>query len=371
MKLSSNFLSFFLIILLFSIIGCLKNISDNNISDDTRKPIIQFTYVPSYGSFEHLQGQVKNVNPVNYKVAAYIFVSGWWTKPYFSSPLTTINSDGSWECDITTGGMDQNATEIAAFLVPNGYNPPIMDGKQTLPKELYEKSVSHKEVEREARYRIVEFSGYKWKVKATETMAGPGPNFFSENEQDIWVDEKGQLHMKISYRDGKWYCTEVINDTSLGYGKYIFQLSTRVDKIDKNAVLGLFTWDDTAPEHHYREIDIEFTKWEKTVNENAQYVVQPWDTTGNMIRFNIDLTSDYSTHVFIWQADSIVIQSFHGHFDSPPNGESLINAWIYKGDYIPTPGMENVRINLWLSNGNPPSDGKEVEVVIKYFKFLP
>ncbi|OGY25961.1 MAG: hypothetical protein A2Z24_02480 [Candidatus Woykebacteria bacterium RBG_16_44_10] len=88
-------------------------------------PTIEFTYVPPYGSFDNLKGQVCHVWPADYKVAVYIYVVGrWWTKPYWAWPLTDINPDGSWVCDITTGGVDEEATKIAAFLVPNGYAPP-------------------------------------------------------------------------------------------------------------------------------------------------------------------------------------------------------------------------------------------------------
>jgi len=364
----NNLFIFVSVLLVIGTLGCPNNVSDRYNAGEVT---IQFTYVPPYGSFEDLQGEVLNVVPRDYKVAVYIFVSGWWTKPTFANPLTIINTDGSWTCDITTGGMDQNATKIAAFLITNGYDPPLMDGKQILPSELYEKKVAHAEVERTAKFREIEFSGFKWKIKASDTKVGPGPNFFSDKEEDIWLDEAGQLHMKISQRDGEWYCTEVINENSLGYGKYIFKLSNRVDQIDKNVVLGLFTWDDSAPEYHYREIDIEFARWEKATNENAQYVIQPWDTPGNMIRFNMDLNNNNSTHFFIWQEDSIVFQSVYGHSESPTNDDYLIKSWIYKGDDIPPTGNENVRVNLWLSHGNPPSDGKDVEVIVKSFEFIP
>ena len=38
---------------------------------------------------------------------------------------------------------------------------------------------------------------------------------------------------------------------------------------------------------------------------------------------------------------------------------------------IPQSGDENVRLNLWLVNGTPPSDNNEAEVVIKSFDFVP
>ncbi|GAH43308.1 unnamed protein product, partial [marine sediment metagenome] len=61
---------------------------------------------------------------------------------YWDRPLTTIQNDGSWTYDITTGGVDQYATRIAAYLVPNGYNPPLMSGGSTLPSELDQNSVA-------------------------------------------------------------------------------------------------------------------------------------------------------------------------------------------------------------------------------------
>ena len=116
------------------------NWSGGSIPGGPGTPQILFTSVPPYGSFADLHGQVWHVAPADYRVAVYIKVSGgWWTKPTFTSPLTTIFTDGTWITDITTGGSDQNATEIAAFLVESTYVPPQMSGGATLPAELFTK----------------------------------------------------------------------------------------------------------------------------------------------------------------------------------------------------------------------------------------
>jgi YVTN family beta-propeller protein len=334
-------------------------------------PSIAFTHVPAWGSFDDLEGQVQYVSPSEYQVAVYIYVSGWWTKPYWDSPLTPIRSDGSWTCDITTGGIDQQATQIAAFLVPNGYDPPSMAGGQALPAGLFENAVAQVTVEREAVFRTIEFSGYTWKVKASETPAGPGPNYFSDRAEDVWVDESGRLHLRIVQQDGRWYCTEVFTEAPLGYGKYVFHVASRVDQLDQNIVLGLFTWDDTAPEHNYREIDIELARWGQAANDNAQYVVQPWDHAGNMHRFNVELDGDDSTYGFDWRADRVFFQSLHGHQPFPGPGETEIASWTNTGDDIPPAGGGNARINLWLFYGDPPSNGEGAEVVIEAFEFTP
>ena len=106
-------------------------------------PAIVFTAVPPYGSFDILVGQVWHVDPFAHLVAVYIQVrGGWWTKPFFNTPLTPIQLDGYWTCDITTGGVDQEATAIAAFLLPGGYTPPLMSGGATLPPALDQHAVA-------------------------------------------------------------------------------------------------------------------------------------------------------------------------------------------------------------------------------------
>jgi len=335
--------------------------------------------VSPYGSWPgYLKGkiEVKEGSPANYKSAVYILVGGgWWTKPYWASPWTEVKKDGNFSCLITTGGQDQLATKIAAFLVPEDYEIPdeelLRSGQQTLPEELEKDAVDKIIIDLSPKLRKIEFSGYTWLVKTSgEGTAGPGPNYFSDSVENVWIDGQGQLHLKITHREGKWYCAEVISKRSFGYGKYIFYLASRVDQLDKNVVLGLFTWDDTCPKNR-REIDIEFARWGEEAAENAQFVVQPWYHPGNRHRFNIQLKENYSTHSLEWESESIFFQSLSGHYISPPNESYIIESWNYTGEDIPESGSENARINLWLFNGNPPFDGKEVEVIIRKFEFIP
>ncbi|MBI3195304.1 MAG: hypothetical protein HYZ34_12690, partial [Ignavibacteriae bacterium] len=215
-----------------------------------QNPLIEFTYIPRYGTSEDLQGRIYNLNPANYKVAVYIFVegSGWWTKPTFAQPLTSIRSDSTWTCDITTGGSDIYATGIHAFLLPNGVNPPQAAGLSDLPTSLDTISVANVGT---VRYgRSLSFSGYDWWVKASVTPIGPGPNYFSDSQENVWVDSLGQLHLRITQRNGRWNCPEVISKSSPGYGRYIFQVTGRLGQLDRNVVLGLFTWDNASAENH-------------------------------------------------------------------------------------------------------------------------
>ncbi len=111
-------------------------------------PAMVFTLVPPIGSFANLQGQVWHVLPINHAVTVYIKIGGWWTKPYWNQPKVTINCDGTWTCDITTGGVDELASEIAAYLVPASYNPPLARGGALPETELLANSVAHIKVTR-------------------------------------------------------------------------------------------------------------------------------------------------------------------------------------------------------------------------------
>lgn len=85
-------------------------------------PQISFTSVPPIGSGAALSGTVCGADPASERVLVYIQVDGrWWVKPTAAQPLTPIGFFGSWSCDIVTGGVDQQATAICAYLVPASF----------------------------------------------------------------------------------------------------------------------------------------------------------------------------------------------------------------------------------------------------------
>jgi exo-beta-1,3-glucanase (GH17 family) len=116
-----------------------KNWSTGEIPGGSGTPAIELTCVPPYGSKEFLQGQVWHVRPDDFKVAIYIYIgqlNGWWNKPTYDERLTAINCDGSWAANIVTGGIDERATMLIAFLVPKEYFPPMANRAPELPAAL-------------------------------------------------------------------------------------------------------------------------------------------------------------------------------------------------------------------------------------------
>jgi hypothetical protein len=363
-RISNSILCFLFITILC---GGDRQIATGNAVQPTCSPTIDFS-PPPYGSELDLQGSSSCIPFSDYKVAVYIYVSGWWNKPSWGEPLTTLQSDGSWTCDITTGGTDPLATRIEAFLVPIGYSPPLLSGQQTIPEEVNQIAVATKFIDRPPYKRTFQFSGYTWGVKASSSPVGPGPNNFSDLESDVFVDTEDRLHLKIVQRDAAWFCTEIVNTQSLGYGTYTFTLASPIDQLDPNVVLGLFTWDTDAPQYNYREIDIEISRWGDLQALNTQYVIQPYTHAGNLHRFDTLLRGGLSTYQFEWRNEGVYFRSYQG---SPANPGERIDFWNYSGADNPPPGGENTRLNLWLMNGNPPSNEKEVEVEVEAFTFTP
>jgi hypothetical protein len=218
--------------------------------------------------------------------------------------------------------------------------------------------------------RFLNFSGYDWWVKSSTGVVGPGPNYFYDSTNNLWVDTLGLLHVRITNRSNQWQCAELVSARTFGYGAYRFETGSSVDTINLNAILGLFTWSDD-PVFADREIDIECSRWGNGADlNNAQYVVQPYNLSGHLARYDTPASDSTSTHLFIWQTNGVTFQSQHGSYTSNPSLSKVITNWSYTLA-TPVTGDENLRINFWLMNGVAPSDSKEHECVIRSFRFVP
>lgn len=229
----------------------------------------------------------------------------------------------------------------------------------------------------------LQFAGRKWLVKEAADPVGPGPNRFSAEPSNVWVDDAG-LHLTIRKQDDHWYSTEVILDEHLGYGTYLFRTTSRQDLLDDNAVFGAFTWDDHGddpriPEYPNREIDFEDSRWGEAGGPNSQIVVQPGRVPGNHFQFHLPELSKEATltRYFDWQPGQIEFVSIHGDYavgTFPDNAVIHRHAYVEseaRKNIVPRSGRESFRFNLWLYQSSEPKSQAPVEVVIKDFEFIP
>ncbi len=222
-----------------------------------------------------------------------------------------------------------------------------------------------------AQERTITFSGHEWTVKAADVPVGPGPTRFSDSTASVRVDRRGRLRLRVRPIDGVWHAAEVVSRESFGHGTYRFHLDTAVDQLDPWVVLGLFTWNDD-PVHDHRELDVEFARWGNGADPtNAQFVVQPFTTPGNLVRFTQPARTPRSVQSFHWGTGGATFRSVRGRDPDPADPRRVVFEWSAPPGAVPPAGGENARINLWLFLGHPPADGRAVRVVIRRFEFVP
>lgn len=241
-----------------------------------------------------------------------------------------------------------------------------------LPQKVQSASLKPKTVtaaEQNATAVTITFGGYSWTVKSGSGL-GPGPNIWGA--QNVWKDSEGLLHLKLSYDSAtsKWICAGVTSTVNLGYGTYQWQVQGPISTLDKNVVTGLFHY--SGPDG-YNEMDIEFARWGNAAKPNVNYSVYPAvGTTGTQQRITTEWTQSggtSSTHRYTWTSSSVVLKSMNGFYNDDTN-MFFSHTFLAPATSIPSVALP-VKMNLWCFKGLAPSDAKEVEIVIRSFKFTP
>lgn len=235
------------------------------------------------------------------------------------------------------------------------------------------------------------FAGRSWIIKEYENQTwGPGGNYFSARNSDVFVDNSGFLHLKIAYHNNRWYSTEVISEDTMGYGTYTFVVEGNLEQMSENIVLGLFTWDDNSFQTEANsEVDVEVSKWgDPNKQDILLYSVQPvWfgpfkpERTHEVNTPN-GILNGITAHRFVWTDSLITWTSWERYADGP----NEIGSWSFDltnparvkqengqtSDPVVIPGPGNTthaRFNLWLMNGGAPANGQEHEVIIRNFSY--
>lgn len=297
-----------------------------------------------------VRGTTTGADPETMRVVLYAKTDQWYVQPFRNAPFTAIMVDGTWS------NSTHPWNRLLALLVDESYEHRNTSVRHpaSAPGVL-----AWDEYPEASGERTVRFSDRTWIVK-TGDRAGPGPNYFSDAEENVWVDGTG-LHLQIVERDGRWNTSEVFLPESLGYGTYQFTVASLLDRLDGNAVFAGFVYESAD-----REIDIEFSPL-LARPMNAQYVVQPYTRSGNLVRFDIPGTR-VTSHRFDWRADRIEFTSWEG--DGEPTAGTIVSSWVYTGPDIPPAGGERMHFNLWLFGGDPPVSGVGDHVIIRDFRYV-
>lgn len=218
----------------------------------------------------------------------------------------------------------------------------------------------------------IEFGGQTWAVKKSARM-DPGPNRWTDDKSAIFLDDEKQLCLSVARAGEQWACTELVCNDALGFGTYTWTFRTDLAAFDAQAVLGLFTYQNSADRQGTpdKEIDFELSRWGDPKNELGQFVVQPYVGRGkkNIDRFPVPPDAKLPlTAKYVWSKGAVDAVC------TDAAGKEL-RRWTYRtgeepvAAVPPADGQERAIINLWLYEGNAPQSGKPLSVVIESFRF--
>jgi hypothetical protein len=209
------------------------------------------------------------------------------------------------------------------------------------------------------------FAGYQWTVKSSTSPIGPGPNLFDATGP--YVDPAGGLHLRIVKTKWGWESSEVILGPTLGYGTYRWTVHGPVSTLDPNVVLALFTYDDSDTSPSNREIDFEASRFgDASATTNAQFVVQPSGTPGNLQRISL-AKSALTTVTLTWVPGSVTFSAATGR----GRKVKTVPTWTNSSSSVPTNATEQVHMSLWLFRGAPPMNGRGASITVTGFQFSP
>jgi hypothetical protein len=306
-----------------------------------------------------IDGRVTGARP-GQRLVVYAKTDGRWGLCQQSGqPFTNIESDGRWKAAVHLG------LQYATLLVDPTYDPPqqteslpiLGDGvvAQTVVNGVGPAPVLPSP-------KLLNFSGYDWTAAAGPVFHAGSRNFFDPG--NVWTDEKGALHLRISGSPGKWSAAEVKLNRTLGYGTYRFQLRD-VSQLEPSALLTLVTWDGVGSESTRRELDVELGRWGNPENTNVNYVVQPYYVPADFVAFRVPPGA--YTHSFRWEPGQVTFSTVAGSVDADA---PAINRHVFTSG-VPSPEGKSVRIRLYVFHQGKIPLKNENEVIIDKFEYLP
>src|SRR5258707_2965677 len=306
-----------------------------------------------------IEGRATGARPEQ-RIVLYAKTDGrWGVCRQSGQPFTNIEADGRWKASVHLG------IQYAAVLVDPTYNPP--EQTESLPI-VGNGVVALAVVNGEGPApilpspKILNFSGYQWTTSTGPIFRAGSRNFF--DPANVWTDERGALHLRISGSPGKWAAAEVKLTRSLGYGTYRFQLRD-VSHLEPSALLTLITWDVVGIESTRRALDVELGRWGYLENTNVNYVVQPYYVPANFVAFRVPPGA--YTHSFRWEHGQVMFSTVAG---SGNTGGRVINRHVFTSG-VPSPEGKSVRIGLYVFHQGKIPLKNENEVIIDKFEYLP
>lgn len=201
---------------------------------------------------------------------------------------------------------------------------------------------------------VLNWKGQNWYL--TGGKANPGNNYW--NNTGAWIDNQNRMHLTIVNDNGKWNCTMLNSQDSYLYGTFTWTVASPVYTFDKNSVVGLCTYLDD-----YHELNIITSRWGEPNGNQLWYSIEPSKIEGNSKDYLVpsSIEGKNTTYRIEWKPNYVRFTSMKA------DGTVITDYNNTNSSSIPQK-PENVIMNLWLMA--PPSDGKNIELIISDFKVV-
>ena len=212
----------------------------------------------------------------------------------------------------------------------------------------------------------IDWKGYTWTLR---DELGP---YYDFDPANVSVDSNGYLNLAITNpTNAHPIASEIICNSSLGYGTYRIVVETDMTSLHKNIVFGGLWLQNTGTYYtnYYTEFDVcEISKWDTagdtTIYHNAWYhdhILQNDTAT---------LPAGVQTHIFRWSKDMAIFQSYMGEVGENPHDEPYFETVFTQN--VPVPTNEVPRIQTWCYRVGKDADDLTVTpttIIIRDFTF--
>jgi hypothetical protein len=330
---------------------------------DNSSPSIEFTKIPpaAQGGSERvatIAGRVRNARP-GQQIVIYAHSGTWWVQPSPGHELIPIQADSTFSIETHLG------FEYAALLVDPGYH--ALRTMDVAPAQgglvAYLRTVKGTGTPQLAPTGSLKFSGYDWDVRTIASDKGGTNNPY--DPENAWTDTKGALHLEIKKKNGRWTCAEIFSKRSLGYGTYTVTVRD-TSHLEPAAVFGFFTFDESNAEEHYREMDIEVSRWgDPASKNNAQYAIQPSYNPGNLYAFAVP--AGPLTYSLQWEPGHATFETIRGR--NAGAGAPVVFQHEFTSG-VPSAEDAKARLILYVVASEKSPLKRPTEVVVEKFEYL-
>lgn len=199
----------------------------------------------------------------------------------------------------------------------------------------------------------LQWSDYSWQLDDTQV-------------NNVWVDNQGNLHMKLQKIDNKWRGSTIESDFTVKYGKLTWVASSPSLNLERNTTIGLFTYYDDL-----HEIDIEINQWPE-YDQHLWFTNQPGDIDDNPQNINCSIFSNDPhlnekniTYTIDWKPTYIL-------FSAVASDGTVLSQWNYtNAGAIPQVNSSICMDITCLGDTGCPASGNPSEIVFESFSYIP